>query len=578
MIRFGATTRLIGQTPPEAAVSAMVAALRRTHGEAIVGVADAGQPKNLCENWAAIASGILLMPVANNPGDAIAWFRPEFKQTIRWGGNPSKAMNPEADGRISPRKSFAVWSEQVTGCSLPWTNVDQRAAHDLRRAITAALLQQAELQLAHLSAYDPLTGLANRRTLEAQLERWRADPGAEQAALLFVDLDRFKTINDTLGHHAGDEVLVEVASRLVRSAPAGAVPGRLGGDEFVLFWRGASEAEAERLGDSLAREFARPFVLKGQTHYAGASVGIAYSAASRLEDLMRQADAAMYASKRAGGARAVLYKPAEHASVLTNMQIEQDLFRAIENDELEVHYQPMVAVPGRGMFGFEALIRWRHPVRGWVSPAEFIPRAEEAGLIVRIGGWVMTRAVRQLAAWRVINGRLIMSINVAARQLTDGSLSDDLAELLAAERVPPENICLEVTESALMNEAAVRELHRARAIGVKIAVDDFGTGYSSLSYLKNLPVTEVKIDRSFVNSLGSDDKAELFFKAIVNLAHTIELHTVAEGVETEAQWGIVQGAGCDTVQGWLISRALDPAAATRMLEAIGPRELEISAA
>jgi EAL domain-containing protein (putative c-di-GMP-specific phosphodiesterase class I) len=251
--------------------------------------------------------------------------------------------------------------------------------------------------------------------------------------------------------------------------------------------------------------------------------------------------------------------------VIKNIQTEQDLFRAIENNELEVHYQPVATVATRVASGFEALLRWRHPERGWISPAEFIPRAEETGLIKRIGAWVLTNAVRQIAEWRGLREGLTVAVNVSAQQLTEGSLSGFLARVLASEHVPPAAICIEVTEGALMQEAAVRELQLVRALGVAVAVDDFGTGYSSLSYLASLPVNTVKIDRSFVSPLGSSPRADRLFRAIVELAHTIDLKVVAEGCETEEQWRVIAAARCESVQGWLVAPALDPAAARAFL-------------
>ncbi len=425
--------------------------------------------------------------------------------------------------------------------------------------------RQAEAQLAHLSAYDPLTGLSNRRTLEAHMEEWRLDARKHPAALLFLDLDRFKTINDSFGHVAGDAILVQVAARLRSMVPAGSVVSRLGGDEFILFWPGAEQQEAEALAGVLVRELARPFLLEGQPHHATASIGVACSTITGADDLMRSADSAMYAAKRQGGSRTMTFEPTFRAVVLSHMQIEQDLFRALENDELEIHYQPLVTVPARSVYGFEALIRWCHPERGWVSPAEFIPRAEEAGLITRIGFWVMDSAIRQIREWRRIDSGLIISFNVSAYQLSGDRLSSFLADLLLREEVPPGAVCIEITESALLDQAAIGELQRLRALGVSIAVDDFGTGYSSLSYLQKLPVDTVKIDRSFVALLGTNPKMDRFFGMIVDLAHLLDLHTIAEGCETEEQWRLINDMGCEAAQGWLVARAMSAATASHFL-------------
>jgi diguanylate cyclase (GGDEF)-like protein len=425
--------------------------------------------------------------------------------------------------------------------------------------------RQAEAQLAHLSAYDPLTGLPNRRTLEAHMEEWRLNARKQPAALLFLDLDRFKTINDSFGHVAGDAILVQVAARLRSMAPAGGVVSRLGGDEFILFWPGAEQREAEALAGTLVRELARPFLLEGQPHHASASIGVACSTITDADDLIRSADSAMYAAKRQGGSRSMTFEPTFRAAVLSHMQIEQDLFRALENDELEIHYQPLVTVPARRVYGFEALVRWCHPERGWISPAEFIPRAEEAGLITRIGLWVMDSAVRQIRQWRLIDSGLIISVNVSAYQLSGDGLSEFLADLLLREEVPASAVCIEITESALLDQTAIDELQRLRALGVSIAVDDFGTGYSSLSYLQKLPVNTVKIDRSFVVLLGTNPKMDRFFGMIVDLAHLLDLHTIAEGCETEEQWRLINDMGCQGAQGWLIARAMSAATASHFL-------------
>jgi diguanylate cyclase (GGDEF)-like protein len=576
IVKCGGETLFAGRTPPPAAAAAMMAAMRQLHGETIAAVDNAGQPGGLAAASRDVASGIMLMPISSSPGDAIAWFRREVTGTVRWGGDPRKpvAVDPQSP-RLSPRKSFKAWSEQVSGCATPFSEADLLAAQELRRTITGLMLRQTEARLARLSAYDPLTGLANRRTCESHLERWRLDEAHPPAILLYLDLDRFKTINDLLGHGAGDELLVQLAERLRQMAPAGSVVGRLGSDEFLLFWAGAGKQQAELLGGVLVAELARPFAIKGQPYYAAGSIGIACSANTGADGLLRAADAAMFAAKRQGGCRAVIFEPAQHGVVMTNMQTEQDLFRALDHDELEIHYQPVVSVPDRSVCGFEALLRWRHPVRGWVSPMEFIPIAEDAGLITRIGAWVLAGAIRQAGVWRQAHPQLTVAVNVSARQLTEGGFSAELAGLLVRERLAPAAICIEVTESALMHQAAVRELQQIRALGVSVAVDDFGTGYSSLAYLQTLPVSIVKIDRSFVASLGSTPKAGRLFHSIVELAHTLDLSAVAEGCETEEQWRIIADAGCERVQGWLIARAMNAVDALVFLSRVNAADVAV---
>jgi len=571
LVRIGDDTMLLGQTPDQPQAASILNTLRQFHSEEIVGISDAGRPGEVAADAADTASGILLMPILNNPQDAIAWLRPETVRTVNWGGNPTKSAAQVADnGMISPRKSFAKWSEQVRGRADPWSAIDLQTAHELRRTITGALLRQAEVRLAQLSAYDPLTSLANRRTLKSYLEACRTDGFHPISSMLFFDLDRFKLINDSLGHGAGDQVLIQVAARLRQFIPAGAMAVRLGGDEFVVFWPGASQVDAELLAGTLIRELSAPLMVQDQLHYVTVSIGIACSDPAGLDQLLREADEAMYAAKREGGGKVVVFQPSHHTKVLTANQIQQDLFRAVESDGLEIHYQPIVGCPDRVITGFEALVRWRHAIRGWISPAEFIPRAEETGLIGRIGSWVFASAVNQLALWQRIDSGLTMSINVSARQLMDGAFSAYVASVLANEQVQARTICLEVTESALMHETAVRELHRLRAMGVRVAVDDFGTGYSSLAYLQSLPVDVVKIDRSFVARLGSNSRADRFFSAILALGHTLDLKSVAEGCETEEQWSIIEAAGCDLVQGWLISPAIPPARIDPLLLAEKP--------
>ncbi len=574
LVRCGGNSSLIGDTPDLAAASRMIATLRRDHGEEIVGLDQAGLAGGLAEDCAPTASGILLMPITNSPEDGIAWFRPEQVRLVQWGSDPrpddgsggSSKVAPVALTLAGPSTSLVVWSEQLRGRSEPWTATDLQVARDLRRTITGALLRQAEAQLAQLSAYDPLTSLANRRTVEAHLERWRLEQLHPRAALLSFDLDRFKAINDTLGHASGDDMLIQMAARLRHFAPGGSIAGRLGADEFVIFWPGAGADEAERLAQVLVQELARPVTLQGRPRHASASIGIACGIPDGPDALLREADAAMYAAKRQGGGRAVRFQPHLHAAVLTDMQTEQDLFRAVAANELEIHYQPLVTVPDRTLCGFEALVRWRHPDRGWVSPVEFIPRAEQGGLISRIGEWVLSGAIRQIGLWRRLRPALRMSINISALQLGKGSFSTLLAAILAAEQVPGEAICLEVTESALMHEACVRELHLLRELGATVAVDDFGTGYSSLAYLQSLPVDFVKIDRSFVSSLGSGLRSDRFFCAIVALARTLDLRVIAEGCETEAQWSVIASSGCEAMQGWLVAHAMDAATASARLQ------------
>jgi diguanylate cyclase (GGDEF)-like protein len=566
-LRIGDESFVVGEAPAQDVAAAIVNSLQMTSSEDVFETSSAGVPGGIAADFADTASGILLMPILNNPGDAIAWFRRELPRTVQWAGEPEKAMSADSSSvRIAPRKSFAAWSEVVRGRSEPWSVIDVQTAGELRRTITSALLRHAEMKLAQLSAYDPLTNLANRRTLKARLEQCRLEGTHQVVSMLFFDLDRFKMINDSLGHAAGDQVLIQVAARILAAIPPRAMAARMGRDEFVVFLPGSGKLEAATLADAIMHTLSRPLKIQEQDHYITVSVGIACSGVDGVDQLLREADEAMYAAKRQGGGRSILFQPSLHATVLTANQIQQDLFTALQKNELEIHYQPIVRVPGREIAGFEALVRWRHAVRGWISPAEFIPRAEETGLIKRIGTWVFARAVRQLAEWQRIDGDLSMSINVSARQLTEGAFSAFADGVLRQEQVAARSIIVEVTESALMQDSAVRELHRLRELGIRVAVDDFGTGYSSLAYLQSLPVDIVKLDRTFVSRLGTSVKADAFFAAVLSLAHTLDIGTVAEGCETEEQWEVIEREGCKAVQGWLIARALDANGAAAFLE------------
>jgi diguanylate cyclase (GGDEF)-like protein len=565
VVRLGGVARLYGETPPASVVESLLTSLHDKYGSVIKGVDNAGQPGGIAAEHAATASGMLMIPLANNPNDIIVWFRPQIHRTVRWGGDPTKALTPDAEGRISPRKSFAAWSQQVEGCAEPWSDADFRTANDVRRMITLALLRKAEKQLSLLTNFDPLTGLINRRAGEAAIDRWESDPQRGPAACLHLDVDRFKAINDTLGPRVGDAILIEVASRLRGLAPSGSVVGRISSDEFGLFWPDAGEAEALQLSQTVLQAMLVPFVIGEQAHYVSVSIGMAYAEAGAAQDLLRQSDAALIVARRGGGGKLVEYEEGLHASVLAEMELDQELHQAVIERDFEVHYQPVVRAQGAGVVGFEALVRWRQPSRGWISPGLFIPCAEETGLIGRIGGHVMRLAVRQLAVWRAEHGDLTMAINISGRQLQDSTLAGSLSALLAETGVPAHAICLEVTEGVLLQGGAVRELQQLRALGVEIAVDDFGTGYCSLAYLRTLPVTIVKIDRSFVTPIGTDAKADRLFQAIVDLAHTLDLGTIAEGVETTGQWESMAASGCELVQGWYIARAMEPAAASQFL-------------
>jgi len=561
VICLGGKTSSHGNVPPPETALEILARLRPDASDTISSVDNLGEQYPAFLPFKDSATGALVLPVGINKEDGIIWFRPELVSTVKWGGDPlNKAQIDLATMRISPRQSFEVWRQIVYGKARPWSQIDIQAARDLRRALTRALLRHSEAEVFRISNTDPLTGLANRVVLNQKLEAWRLSDPPRAAALLFLDLDRFKTVNDSLGHFAGDDLLHETARRLATLGDDGHLVVRLGGDEFVVFAENITEPAAEALGQTILTLFSKPFVAQGRPYRATSSIGIA-CAATGSDDLMRDADAAMYAAKRLGGNRAVLFKTSMHDVARHRLRTEQDLFMAVERGELAVHYQPVVRLPAGVTYAYEALARWQHPEFGWIAPVDFIQLAEETGQIEQIGSWIAKQAIHQLS--RLADQTLKMSINISVHQLRLGGIVEDITATLSHYQMASNRIIVEVTESGLMDDLAVRSLEKFRALGFEVAVDDFGTGYSSLAYLARLPVTKIKIDRSFVMPLGSDPKAELFLSAMINLAHVLGMKVIAEGVETVEQREVLTRLSCDAAQGYLFGKPqpLDSAAA-----------------
>ncbi|HNU10035.1 MAG TPA: EAL domain-containing protein [Rubrivivax sp.] len=444
----------------------------------------------------------------------------------------------------------------------------------------------AEDKIRHLANFDALTGLPNRRQL-----LWRAERALEmarrlghQCALLLIDLDRFKNINDTLGHHSGDELLAEVSRRLrgcvrhsdqvleavyeghgmgVRSHRSLEAVGRLGGDEFVaLLPEVGDERDAERVAQRMLEVMREPLVVGGQECFVTASVGVAIYPrdGAGVADLMRNADVAMYSAKAAGRNAAALYGPQLAGRGREKLELETALHKAIERDELVLHYQPKIDVRGARLVGVEALMRWQRGGR-LVPPGEFIPLAEETGLIVPISEWALAQAARQAGIWhRSFGFSESIAVNLPSRLFERGDLVDCIHQVVTAEGVPHRVIMLEITEDNLMRElqSVIPALHRLNEIGVEIAIDDFGTGYSSLSYLTTLPISELKIDRSFVRDLGISPQSSAVVTAIIALARSLGLRVVAEGVETLRQMEVLHRLGVGVMQGFLFSRPVSP--------------------
>ena len=382
-------------------------------------------------------------------------------------------------------------------------------------------------------------------------------------AVIFLDLDRFKIVNDSLGHGVGDDLLRVVARRLLGTMRNTDLLARFGGDEFtVLLDPAPSEDQVLLLAGRIADEIARPVPLASGDLYVTASLGVAFADRAGLsaDHLIRDADAAMYRAKERGRNRIERFDQETHASAVRNLRTGNDLHRALQRHEFEVHYQPVWNVGDQRVVGFEALVRWRHPERGLVAPIEFIGLAEDTGLLVPIGAQVLEASLQQLARWSQAHDcpNLTMAVNLSARQLTAPSLVESLQGSLQRSGVDPSRVYLEITESALMTDVKASELmlKAVRQIGVRLSVDDFGTGYSSLTYLKRFPVQGLKVDRSFVSGLGTDHEDGTIVEAVVRLGHALGLRVVAEGVETRQQLDYLCSIGCDLGQGYLISRPL----------------------
>jgi diguanylate cyclase (GGDEF)-like protein/PAS domain S-box-containing protein len=426
----------------------------------------------------------------------------------------------------------------------------------------------AEDQLAHRAFYDPLTNLPNRALFVDRLRHSlrRASRRKDYLfAVLFLDVDRFKLINDSLGHMAGDRLLVMIARRLELSLRPGDTVARLGGDEFTILLDDIHDvSDATRVADRIQHELNQPFHLGDQELYTSASIGIALSATGydRPEDVLRDADTAMYRAKALGKARHAMFDTGMHERAVALLQLEADLRRALERGELRVHYQPIVSLVSGRITGVEALARWLHPGRGLISPAEFIPLAEETGLIVPIGRWVLSAACRQMRIWTARSGGhapLELSVNLSSRQFALPDLVSQIEQVLAETGLDPRQLRLEITESVIMEkaESVTGMLHELRQLGVRLSIDDFGTGYSSLAYLQRFPIDSLKIDRSFVSPMGVHGERSEIARTIVTIGHNLGMSVIAEGVETPEQLAQLRSLACEGAQGYFFSKPLD---------------------
>ncbi len=441
-----------------------------------------------------------------------------------------------------------------------------------------------EDQLEHQAFHDPLTGLANRALFANRVEHAlaRSKRNRESLAVLFLDLDEFKTVNDGIGHDAGDELLVAIGQALQDCLRPMDTVARLGGDEFAILLEDLPSADAAAMvADRILEALSSPFVVHGRGVEIGSSIGIAVPT-GRNEDtreMLRNADSAMYAAKQHGKGRHETYVPAMHAAAVRHLELTGEIRRGLERGQFLVHYQPTVRLGDGSISGFEALVRWHHPRLGLVPPGVFIRTAEETGQIIAIGRFVIDQACRQARAWQDLYPAmaLAMSVNVSARQFRDESLVPSVAQALAVTSLDPSALILEITESVVMedSEASLNRLLELRALGVRLAIDDFGTGYSSLSYLRRLPVDVLKIDKAFVDGITGGGQGLELARVIVRMAKTLNLETIAEGVEEPSQAAALRRMGCEQAQGFHFARPMVAEEASKLL--LGGQRLEARA-
>ncbi len=491
------------------------------------------------------------------------------RETITTGSHLSRELTAEGSCLIAAPVSVGG---QITGSLV--AVLEGRAGGE-PEDLLVAFAQQASLALtdAHTVAavreahQDPVTGLPNRTLF---LERLR-DALAEHRhdIVLFIDLDRFKAVNDSLGHGAGDELLAAVSRRISECLRPGDMAARIGGDEFAVLLRDTSLERAVTVAEGLIASLRKPFRIASRDVLIGASVGVADRGAdvNSADDLLSNADVAMYAAKKGGASQVVVFEPRMLAETVARLDLLADLQRALDQGDLRLHYQPLVDLGSLRPTGMEALMRWTCARRGVVPPVEFIPLAEESNLIVDMGRWALEEGARQIARWLPEFPALRLNLNIAPRQLLDHDFVPHVTEVLRSEGVPATALTLEITETAMMKdpEAAAHQMRQLKDLGVKLAVDDFGTGYSSLSYLRRFPVDELKIDRSFVGSMHESYEDLAVVRTVIELGRALRLQTIAEGIEDADQLNVLRRLGCPVGQGYHLARPLPAAAATEHL-------------
>lgn len=436
--------------------------------------------------------------------------------------------------------------------------------------------KETEQQLLHNAFHDVLTGLPNRALfmyrLKRALERSRIRDDYK-FAVVFLDLDRFKVVNDSLGHQCGDQLLVGIAQRLESSLRPSDTAARLGGDEFAIIIDHIKHvSDATQAAERIQKELVAPFNLSGNEVFISASIGISLNLTSETspEELLRDADTAMYRAKERGRGRIELFNQGMHTEAVETLQFETDLRRALTRNEFQIHYQPIISLDGWRIMGFEALLRWEHPQHGFIPPLQFIPVAEETGMITEIGHWVMIESCKQLKIWQAkfpFDPPLAISVNLSGKQFSQPDLIDQIEQVLEETGVEATSLKIEITESAIIEnvDSATVTINRLKALGIKVSLDDFGTGYSSLSYLHRFPIDTLKIDRSFVTRMNLPKNSEII-RTIVNLASNLGMDVIAEGVETGEQVIQLSGMNCEYVQGYLISKPIDAESVEKLIQ------------
>ena len=491
-----------------------------------------------------------------------------------------------ADGIRSALAAPVREHDEVVGSLVVATHKAGRTYSAHEREMLVAFAEHASLALTdaktvgdaiHQAFHDSLTGLPNRQLLVDRLEHAlaRAERSATRAAVLFVDLDMFKNVNDTLGHAAGDRLLCEAADRLKSCIRTADTAARFGGDEFVVLLEDVDEPRVARVGNRILEVMNEPFEIGAREVYVGASIGIAIGG-SEADDLLRNADLALYRAKSKGKGQEQVYEPQMHAAMVERMELEEALARALRNAELTLHYQPIFELRSQRLAGVEALVRWEHPTRGLLLPGEFIPIAEDSRLMLPLGRWVLRTACMQAAAWRarLSEHPLTLNVNLSSAQFSDPGLVADVGAALAASELPPELLVLELTETAMLRDpdTIAERMGELKRLGVRLAVDDFGTGNASLRNLARFPIDVLKVDRSFVSRIGIDQRQTAIAGSIVRLGQSLEMVVVGEGIETPDQLAQLLVLGCGYGQGFLLGRPSRPDELERLLKQLVPRD------